>query len=429
MAYFWRVSTPIGKRVTLHNARQYVPDSFKLIRELVDFLTELEKDEYQNVRWVVEEALSIVNGLDLPAIHKDLSFRQRKTISRTKDDEEHRLFERDPFVFFYEPYLKAYDPTERKRRGVYYTPPPIVNFIVRAIDDILKDTFRINDGLADHKRVTVLDFACGTGTFLLEVFQRIFENIGGADSAKAGLIVREHFLRHIFGFEYLIAPYTIAHLKLSQYLNDQGHSLKGNERLQIFLTNTLEPIEPQANFLLPAISAEVEAAQTVKDREILVITGNPPYAGHSKNPSERVVAETVRERRTKKGVIRLKRPKVVRRKIKTAIGALIEDYKIVDGRPLGEQNPKWLQDDYVKFIRFAQMKMDAVEEGIVGIITNHSYLDNPTFRACANLLYARLTRFGFWISTEAQNRRSWPQLAPGTKTSSTSKRALPSPSW
>jgi predicted helicase len=159
----------------------------------------------------------------------------------------------------------------------------IVNFIVRAVDDILKERFGIPDGLADHKRVTVLDFACGTGTFILEVFERIFENTGGADSAKAGLIVRDHMLEKIFGFEYLIAPYTIAHLKLSQYLSDQGHSLQGNERLQVFLTNTLEPIEPQANFLLPAISAEVEAAQAVKDREILVIVGNPPYSGVSRN--------------------------------------------------------------------------------------------------------------------------------------------------
>jgi len=167
-------------------------------------------------------------------------------------------------------------------RGVYYTPPPIVNFIVRAVDDILKESFRIPDGLADNERVTVLDFACGTGTFLLEVFWRIFDNIGGANSAKADLIVRDHMLEKVFGFEYLIAPYTIAHLKLSQYLSDHGRPLKGNERLQVFLTNTLEPIKPQANFLLPAISAEVEAAQTVKDREILVIIGNPPYLGESK---------------------------------------------------------------------------------------------------------------------------------------------------
>src|SRR5581483_10446172 len=234
--------------VTLHNAREYIPGSFRLIRELVDFLTELEKKEYRDVRWVVEEVLSIVNNLDLDAIHEDLSFRGRKAISRkvrAADEEEHRLFERDPFIYFYEDYLRAYDKETSKSRGVYYTPPPIVNFIVRAVDEILKSRFGMTDGLANHKRVTVLDFACGTGTFLLEVFQRIFDNIGGPDVGHADLIVRDHFLRNIFGFEYLIAPYTIAHLKLSQYLMDQKHPLKKNERLQVFLTNTLEPIEPQ----------------------------------------------------------------------------------------------------------------------------------------------------------------------------------------
>lgn len=338
--------------VTLNNARQFIPGSFQLIRELVDFLGELNKDEYREVKWVVEEVLSIVNALDLAAIHEDLSFRQRKATShkvRAQDEEEHRLFERDPFIYFYEDYLKAYDKDTKKGRGVYYTPPPIVNFIVRAVDDILKDKFEIADGLADHKRVTVLDFACGTGTFLLEVMNRIFENIGGAETGKAGHVVREHILKNIYGFEYLIAPYTIAHLKLSQYLKDKGHALHDSERLQVFLTNTLEPIAPQPNFLLPGVTEEVKAAQAVKDRPILVITGNPPYSGHSKNNSP-------------------------------FVKATIEAYKQVDGKPLGERNPKWLQDDYVKFIRFAQMKMDQVEEGVVGIITNHSWLDNPTFR-------------------------------------------------
>ncbi|MGH7886835.1 MAG: type ISP restriction/modification enzyme, partial [Candidatus Binatia bacterium] len=305
--------------------------------------------------------LSMMNGLDLHAIHEDLSFKHHKAISRklrAKDEDEHGLFERDPFIYFYEDYLKAYDPAMRKGRGVYYTPPPIVSFIVRAVDDILKESFGIPGGLADDKRVTVLDFACGTGTFLLEVFQRIFDNIGGPDTGRADLIVRDHLLRNVFGFEYLIAPYTIAHLKLSQYLSEQGHPLKGNERLQVFLTNTLEPIKPQANFLLPAISAEVEAAQTVKDREILAIVGNPPYSGESKN----------------KGPW-----------IRAAIGGYkftleTNEAGLEVRKPLGERNPKWLNDDYVKFIRFAQLKMDAVEEGVVGIITNHSWLDNPTFR-------------------------------------------------
>jgi predicted helicase len=338
--------------VTLDNVRTHIPQSFRLIRELVRFLEEMNEDEYEDVRWVVDEVLSIVNGLELDTLMADLSFRQRKAISRkvrAGDEEEHRLFERDPYIYFYEDYLKAYDKDMRKSRGVYYTPPPIVNFIVRAIDDILKDKFEIADGLADHKRVTVLDFACGTGTFLLEVFNQIFENIGGPQVGKADRVVREHMLKNLYGFEYLIAPYTIAHLKLSQFLKEKGHPLTDDERLQVFLTNTLEPIEPQANFMLPAITEEVRAAQAVKDKPILVITGNPPYSGHSKN----------------KGAW---------------ITAAIDAYKKVDGKPLGEKNSKWLQDDYVKFIRFAQMKMDAVEEGVVGIITNHSWLDNPTFR-------------------------------------------------
>lgn len=337
--------------ITLHNAREYVPGSFRLIRELVDFLAELEKPEYRNVRWVVEEVLSIVNGLDLAAIHEDLSFRGRKAISRkvrASDEEEHRLFERDPFIYFYEDYLHAYDKQTSKSRGVYYTPPPVVNFIVRAVDDILKETFGIRDGLADHKRVTVLDFACGTGTFLLEVFERIFDNVGGPESGRADLIVREHILKNMYGFEYLIAPYTIAHLKLSQYLHDQKHRLRNDERLQVYLTNTLEPIDPQANLLLPAISAEVKSAQRVKERPILVITGNPPYSGHSKNKGSWITNAVAEYRRR------------------------LDEL----GRP-GQS--KWLQDDYVKFIRFAQLKMDAVDEGAVGIITNHSWLESPTF--------------------------------------------------
>jgi predicted helicase len=349
-----------AKAITLHNAREHVPGSFHLIRELVDFLTELDKPEYRDVRWVVEEVLSIVNNLDLSAIHADLSFRRRKAISRkvrATDEEEHRLFERDPFIYFYEDYLRAYDKQTTKSRGVYYTPPPIVNFIVRAVDDILKETFGIRDGLADHKRVTVLDFACGTGTFLLEVFQRIFENVGGPDSGRADLIVREHFLKNIFGFEYLIAPYTIAHLKLSQYLQDQKHPLKDDERLQVFLTNTLEPIEPQANLLLPAVSAEVKAAQAVKEQPILVITGNPPYSGHSKNKGAWITAQ---------------------------IGKYREGFPELSKPAQG----KWLQDDYVKFVRFAQMKMEAVREGVVGIITNHSWLDNPTFKGMRKSLMA-----------------------------------------
>ncbi len=156
-------------------------------------------------------------------------------------------------------------------------------------------------------------------------------------------------LKNIYGFEYLIAPYTIAHLKLSQYLADRGHELEDDERLLIYLTNTLEPIEPQRNMLLPELTHEVEEAQKVKDQPILVITGNPPYSYESRNNG--VWARSS-----------------------------VQPYYVCDGESLNERNPRGLQDDYVKFIRFAQMKMENVDEGIVGIVTNHSYLDNPTFR-------------------------------------------------
>lgn len=332
--------------VTLSNAKQYIPSNFELIRELVNFLDEMENPDYNRIKWLVEEILSIMNNLNMEDIKESLAFTKRQARLLEMTEEERLLFAKDPYVYFYEDFLKAYDPAMRKGRGVYYTPPPVVNFIVCSINDILKDTFEIKDGLADRKRVTVLDFATGTGTFLREVLEQIF------DVVPEGLrddMVREHALKNLYGFEYLIAPYTIAHLKLSQFLHDKGYTMQPKERLQIYLTNTLEPIEPQPNFLLPALSKEVERAQKIKEKPILVITGNPPYSGHSLNKGDWITG-------------------------------LMKTYKRVDGKPLGEKNSKWLQDDYVKFIRFTQWKMEQVEEGIVGIITNHSFLDNPTFR-------------------------------------------------
>lgn len=341
-----RLNRGNGAPISLNNAKLFIPTNFELIRELVDFLDELDKEEYRQIKWLVEEILSIMNKLDLAALQEDLAFSKRQGRLFMQTEEERLLFAKDPYVYVYEDFLKAYDKHMRKSRGIYYTPPPVVNFIVRAVNDILKTTFGIKDGFADRKRVTVLDFATGTGTFLLEVLQQILEVV---PEGLRDQLICEHALKNLYGFEYLIAPYTIAHLKLSQYLHDKGFRMKPNERLQIYLTNTLEPIEPQKNFLLPALSKEVEEAQDVKDKPILVITGNPPYSGHSLNKGKWITG-------------------------------LIEAYKQVDGKPLGERNPKWLQDDYVKFIRFAQWKMEQAEEGIVGIITNNSFLDNPTFR-------------------------------------------------
>lgn len=350
--------------VSLYNAKKFIPVSFELVRELVNFLDELDNEEYRETRWIVEEVLTIMNNLDLKAIQDSLSFTKKH---KDKDG----FIVNDPYVYFYENFLAAYDKKLKEKRGVYYTPPPVVNFIVRAIDDILVNTFNIKDGFADRNKVTVLDFATGTGTFLVEVLQQIFDKLP-KDSGKKDLIIKEHVLKNIYGFEYLIAPYTIAHLKLSQFLKDNGYELKAKERLQVYLTNTLEPIGSQIKIpLLPALTEESKQAQHVKDQPILVITGNPPYSGNSKNPSKiSWVEEVVTATGTKK-IIKTKA---------TWIGKKIKDYFFVDDKPLGEKNSKWLQDDYVKFIRFAQDKMDKVEDGIVGIITNHRFLTNPTFR-------------------------------------------------
>jgi predicted helicase len=340
-----------GHSLHLGNAKQYVPKSFKLIQELVGFLDVLDLEYYQNIRWVVDEVISIINGLDIPAIQEDLSFRNRKRTSRglkAHDEEEWRLFSRDPFIYFYEDFLAEYDSALRKSRGVYYTPPPVVNFIVRAIDDVLKTRFGLKNGIGDHKKVTALEFACGTGTFVVEMLERIIDNLNTSSSGKIELAIREHALKNIFAFEYLIAPYTIAHLKLSQYLEDRQIRLGDGEKFNILLTNTLEPIEPQYNFLLPALSEESRRALRVKKQPILVITGNPPYSRFSKNKGK-------------------------------WIQQLVDKYKYIDGKHFGERK-HWLDDDYVKFFRFAEHKMEDIERGVIAIITNHAWIDNPTFR-------------------------------------------------
>ncbi len=373
--------------INLYNAKRFIPSSFDLIRELVNFLDELDNEEYQETRWIVEEVLTILNNLDLAAIQDTLSFNKKH---KDKDG----FIVNDPYVYFYEDFLAAYDKALRKAKGVYYTPPPVVNFIVRAIDDILVDTFKIKDGLADRNKVTLLDFATGTGTFLVEVLQQIFEKLP-KDSGKKDLLIKEHVLKNLFGFEYLIAPYTIAHLKLSQFIKDNGYELKGKERFQIYLTNTLEPIPSQIKIpLLPALTEESKQAQSVKDKPILVVTGNPPYSYESKNPSQIFRYE---DKVTSSGLKKVKTKQI------TWIGGKINDYKFVDGRKIQERNLKGLQDDYVKFIRFAQDKMEMVEEGIVGIITNHRFLTNPTFRGMRQSLMKTFDQM-YFIDLHGSNK-------------------------
>ncbi len=329
------------QKVNLYTVSKFIPTSFELIKELVKFLDTLDDEKYQDIRWLVEEVLTVMNSLDLPAITAALSFNKQ-----SKQPDEYAV--KDPYIYFYEDYLAAYDPNMRKAKGVYYTPPPIVNFIVRAINEVLQTVFGIQQGLADSKQVTVLDFATGTGTFILEIIEQIFAI--EPSLTKRQVLIKEHILKNIYGFEYLFAPYTIAHLKLSQRLKEEGYIFTAKERLQILLTNTLEQLDQQIKIpLLPALTEETKIAQRVKKQAILVITGNPPYSYESKNKGK-------------------------------WISNLIQDYCQVDGQRMKERNPKGIQDDYVKFIRFAQDKVDKAGQGIVAIITNHSFLNSPTLR-------------------------------------------------
>ncbi len=292
----------------------------------------------------------------------------------------------DPIMHFYETFLAAYDPTQRERRGVYYTPEPVISYIVRSVDHLLREQFDCPDGLADtsmttyrdhtgtvHEshRVLVLDPACGTGSFLYAVVRHVREQVQA--SGRAGQwrgYVHRHLLPRLFGFELLMAAYAMAQLKLGLELEARdlpdderaawAYQFEPGERLGVYLTNALEPGEGQAHpmfgSLMRALAEEADAATGVKrDLPIMVVLGNPPYSGHSANASRRDGALTW-------------------------IGKLIEDYKKVDGRPLAERNPRWLQDDYVKFIRFGQQRIQQSGAGVLAFVTNHAYLNNPTFR-------------------------------------------------
>ena len=312
-----------GDKLDLYSVERHIPKNFALVREITKYLSELP----ENVGYLVDNIMAVINAMDAAAIAESMQYRGAYS------DED------DPYLIFYETFLAAYDAALREKRGVYYTPPPVVKFIVRAADAVLKRDFGLPDGLGD-RQVTALDFAAGTGTFMLEMFRLALH---GKERSKRDVLIRSHLLQNFFGFELLIAPYVIAHLKLSRFLSDMGAPLGRNERIQVYLTNTLEHASKQVDIpFMPALTQEANQAQQLKAKQkILVVTGNPPYSGESQN----------------KGAW---------------ISELIDAYKQVDGENLNERNPKSLQDDYVKFIRFAQWKMEQVEEGVVAVITNHA---------------------------------------------------------
>ena len=316
----------------------------------------------ERIVWAVDGIAELLNRSDMEAILQTFGKYTGKA---------------DPVVHFYETFLAQYDPKLREVRGVYYTPEPVVSYIVRSVDQVLKRDFNLEDGLADatkikvpsadgkhdldtHK-VQILDPATGTGTFLYYIINQIYETFKD-NKGMWSSYVSEHLLPRLFGFELLMAPYAVAHLKLGLQLFETGYDFGSKERLGVYLTNTLqEGFEgPRLPFVEWLVKEAKAAGNAKHDTPVMVVFGNPPYAGHSAN----------------KGlwINNLLRGK------DSQTGKVTGNYFEVDRQPLGERNSKWLNDDYVKFIRFAQWRIEKTGYGILAFITNHGYLDNPTFR-------------------------------------------------
>ncbi len=384
------------EKINLDNVRSSIPKNFAVIREMADFLKKL--DEIEEIQWLLNEILSSINHVDMDSILKDLN-----------DD-------KDPYLHFYETFLSAYDPKLRESKGVYYTPDSVVKFIINALDSLLKTYFKdaplgLKSAL-DNENIKLLDFATGTGTFLLEAFRKALEMKKTSDG---GISTKEdkyqNLLKQFYGFEYLIAPYAIAHLNLSQAFKDEFKKpLKENDALQIILTNTLiQPSETIAyRGLQPIFEKELKSAQKIKkDENILIITGNPPHSGASSNEGLfewEVKAtygiepefQTIEVEKNVKLADKIKKllenlqtqkessNKSVKNTNKDALKNLKQlhsKYKLQD-----EKNPKWLLDDYVKFMRFAQNKIESLGHGLFGFISNNAFLDNPTFRGLRHSL-------------------------------------------
>jgi hypothetical protein len=322
-------------------AFKYIPNTIGILRDIFRYIS-LEDPPIQ-LQTIVDDISEVLNVTDVNKILQDFYFQGKGE---------------DPIVHFYETFLTEYDPKIREKRGVYYTPEAVVSYIVRSINDILKSHFSMNDGLASRE-VTLLDPAAGTLTFPAEAVKlAVKEYTDKYGSGGKNNFIKTHILENYFAFELMMAPYAIGHIKMSFLLEELGYKLADDERFKLYLTNTLE-MEDLAQISIPGLSSlseESHSAAKVKQDPILVILGNPPYSGISANMTE----WTDELLKTDKD------------------GA--QSYYKVDDMPLGEKNPKWLQDDYVKFLRFAQWKIHKAGRGIVGMITNHSYLNNPTFR-------------------------------------------------
>ncbi|MBN2866846.1 MAG: DNA methyltransferase, partial [Thiotrichales bacterium] len=350
-------------------AAKLIPKSNPLLRNLFQSIAGYNIDE--RIKTTVDNLAEVFRHADVKSILEGYG----KSTAQT-----------DPIIHFYETFLAKYDAKLRKARGVWYTPQPVVSFIVRAVDEILKTKFGLKDGLADNSKTTIeveatdlqaqtsqltkrkgklygtkeihkvqiLDPATGTGTFLAEVvnflYQSKFKNLQGIWPSY----VEKDLIPRLNGFELLMASYAMAHLKLDMLFGETGCTQRDqNNRLRVFLTNSLEEYHPDTHTLFSQwLSNEAKEANTVKkDTPVMVVMGNPPYSGESANKGDWIMS-------------------------------LMDDYKKEPGgkQKLQERNPKWINDDYVKFMRFGQHFIEQNGEGVLAFINPHGFLDNPTFR-------------------------------------------------
>jgi predicted helicase len=348
-----RLHDPTLPTFSRQEAFELIPKSNPFLKKLFGYIAGLELDE--RIKWIVDDLVTIFLACNVEEMLKSYG-------KATKME--------DPIIHFYEDFLSEYDPSLRKARGVWYTPQPVVNFIVRAVDDILKTEFDMPQGLADtskikikitqqgkeieqevHK-VQVLDPATGTGTFLAEVIKHIHKKFEGQQGIWSNY-VETHLLPRLNGFELLMASYAMAHLKLDLLLTETGYKPTTNQRFRVYLTNSLEESHPDTGTLFANwLSTEANEANHIKrDTPVMCIIGNPPYSGESANKGDWIMK-------------------------------LMEDYKKEPGgiEKLKEQNSKFINDDYVKFLRFGQHFIEKNGSGILAFINPHGFLDNPTFR-------------------------------------------------
>jgi predicted helicase len=357
-----RLHDPTLDTFSRQEAAELIPKSNPFLRKLFGYIAGPDIDD--RIKWIVENLSEIFLACNVEDILKNYG-------KSTKME--------DPIIHFYETFLAEYDPKLRKARGVWYTPAPIVNFIVRAVDDILKTEFNLPQGLADSSKTTVkvqtdianknfksgytevekevhkvqiLDPATGTGTFLAEVIKHVHKKFKGQEGIWSSY-AENNLLPRLNGFELLMASYAMAHLQIDLLLKETGFKATKNQRTKVYLTNSLEEYHPDTGTLFANwLSSEANEANHIKrDTPVMCIIGNPPYSGESANKGDWIMD-------------------------------LMQDYKKEPGgkEKLKEQNSKFINDDYVKFLRYGQHYIEKNGSGVLAFINPHGFLDNPTFR-------------------------------------------------